>query len=128
MPTWACNGTNVLNSELFFESIPDEFIDVPLKDWKYQEGSNVVPIILPRTYIAMYNFGFARSHALPMLSEGLMGMIDFKIFIHGNGRKGEYKGGLIVFKSAQHNPRAQSFMDWSKSTMRPTNIPTLHGS
>lgn len=114
------NGTNVLNSELFFESIPDEFIDVPLKDWKYQEGSNVVPIILPRTYIAMYNFGFARSHALPKLSEGLMGMIDFQIFIHGNGRQGEYKGRVIGFSSRLNTILVpQSFMDWSNNYYAP---------
>ena len=51
------NGVNVLNSELFFESVPDGFVDVPLKDWKYEPGAHEVPIILPRTYINMYNFG-----------------------------------------------------------------------
>ena len=75
------NGVNVLNSELFFESVPDGFVDVPLKDWKYEPGSQEVPIILPRTYINMYNFGFAQSHSLPKISDGLMGMIDFHIFI-----------------------------------------------
>lgn len=59
------NGQAVLSSELFFESVPDGFVDVPLKDWKYVEGSKEVPIILPRTYINMYNFGFAQSHSLP---------------------------------------------------------------
>lgn len=114
------NGTNVLNSELFFESIPDEFIDVPLKDWKYAEGSKEVPIILPRTYIAMYNFGFARSHSLPKLSEGLMGMIDFKIFIHGNGHQGEYTGKVIGFSSRLNTILVpQSFMDWSNGYYAP---------
>lgn len=39
------NGTSVLNSELFFESIPDSFVDVPLSLWKYQAGSGEVPVI-----------------------------------------------------------------------------------
>ena len=58
-------GVNVLNSELFIESVPDRFVDVPLDKWRYEEGSDVVPIILPRSYITMYNFGFAQSHSLP---------------------------------------------------------------
>ena len=29
------NGVNVLNSELFFESIPDHFVDAPKGSWKY---------------------------------------------------------------------------------------------
>ena len=48
------NGQSILNSELFFESVPDGFVDVPLQDWTYTEGSKEVPIILPRTYINMY--------------------------------------------------------------------------
>ena len=61
------NGQSILNSEMFFESVPDKFVDVPLQDWTYQEGSREVPIILPRTYINMYNFGFAQTHSLPKI-------------------------------------------------------------
>ena len=89
------NGVNVLNSELFFESVPDGFVDVPLKDWKYTPGEKVVPIILPRTYINMYNFGFAQSHSLPKISDGLMGMIDFNICIQAGGKKELFKGLAI---------------------------------
>lgn len=108
------NGVNVLSSEIFFESVPDGFIDVPLKDWKYTEGSNLVPIILPRTYINMYNFGFAQSHSLPKISEGLVSMIDFNIFIHGAGKKQQFKGKIIGFSSRLNSILVpQSFMDWS---------------
>lgn len=114
------NGTPVLSSELFFESVPDGFVDVSLDQWKWQEGDNAVPIILPRTYIAMYNFGFAHNHSLPKISDGLVGMIDFKIFIHGNGRQDEYKGKVIGFSSRLNSILVpQSFMDWSNNTYAP---------
>ena len=114
------NGQTILNSELFFESVPDGFVDVSLQDWKYTEGSHEVPIILPRTYINMYNFGFAQSHSLPKISEGLMGMIDFKIFIHGNGHKDEYKGKVIGFSSRLNTILVpQKFMDWSNKLYAP---------
>ncbi len=109
-------GTNVLNSELFFESIPDAFIDMPKKDWAYKPGSKEVPIILPRTYITMYNFGFAQSHSLPKISDGLMGMIDFSIFIQGNGHKDAYKGKVIGFSSRLSSILVpQAFMEWSNA-------------
>ena len=114
------NGQTILNSELFFESVPDGFVDVSLQDWTYTEGSHEVPIILPRTYINMYNFGFAQSHSLPKISEGLMGMIDFKIFIHGNGHKDEYKGKVIGFSSRLNTLLVpQAFMDWSNQYYAP---------
>ena len=116
------NGVNVLNSELFFESVPDGFIDVPLKDWKYEPGAKEVPIILPRTYINMYNFGFAQSHSLPKISDGLMGMIDFHIFIQAAGKKEEFKGKVIGFSSRLNSILVpQSFMDWSNKEFAPDN-------
>lgn len=107
-------GTNVLNSELFFESIPDEFVDAPKADWKYTPGDKTVPIILPRSYIAMYNFGFAQSRSLPKISDGLVGMIDFDIFIQGNGKEASFKGKVIGFSNRVSSILVpQAFMDWS---------------
>lgn len=115
-------GTNVLNSELFFESVPDEFVDVPLKDWKYRPGDREVPIILPRTYINMYNFGFAQSHSLPKISEGLVGMIDFRIFIQGDGKQQQFKGKVIGFSNRLNSILVpQAFMDWSNREFAPTD-------
>lgn len=114
------NGVNVLNSELFFESVPDGFVDVPLKDWKYEPGSKEVPIILPRTYINMYNFGFAQSHSLPKISDGLVGMIDFEIFIQAGGKKEQFKGKVICFSSRLNTILVpQAFMDWSNHEFAP---------
>ena len=114
------NGVNVLNSELFFESVPDGFVDVPLKDWKYEPGSKEVPIILPRTYINMYNFGFAQSHSLPKISDGLVGMIDFEIFIQAGGKKEQLKGKVIGFSSRLNTILVpQAFMDWSNHEFAP---------
>jgi hypothetical protein len=116
------NGQQVLNSELFFESVPDGFVDVPLKDWHYKEGDKVVPIILPRTYINMYNFGFAQSHSLPKISDGLVGMIDFNIFIHGNGHQDRYKGKVIGFSNRLNTILVpQKFMDWSNNYYAPNS-------
>lgn len=114
------NGQSILSSELFFESVPDEFVDASLKDWKYDEGSREVPIILPRTYINMYNFGFAQSRSLPKISDGLIGMIDFRIYIHGNGHQDEYKGKVIGFSNRLNTILApQKFMDWSNKYYSP---------
>lgn len=113
------NGVPVLSSELFFESVPDGFVDVPLDQWQWSEGEDV-PIILPRSYINMYNFGFAQSRSLPKISDGLVGMIDFRIFIHGNGRQDEYRGRVIGFSSRLNSILVpQSFMDWSNQTYAP---------
>ena len=106
------NGQQVLSSEIFFESVPDDFVDVPLSDWQWTEGSRDVPIILPRTYLTMYNFGFARSRSLPNISDGLVGMLDFQLFIRGD----QYKGRVIGFSSRLNTILVpQRFMEWTNS-------------
>lgn len=113
-------GTNVLNTELFFESIPDAFVDAPKADWQYSPGAREVPVILPRSYIAMYNFGFAQSRKLPKISDGLVGMIDFDIFIQADGRNASFKGKVIGFSNRVSSILVpQAFMDWSNATFAP---------
>ena len=121
------DGVQVLSSEIFFESVPDGFLDVTLEQWKWSEGDTTVPIVLPRSYINMYNFGFAQTHSLPKISDGLMGMIDFRISIHGNGKQGEYKGKVIGLSNRLNSILVpQAFMDWSNKTYAPeeTSLPS----
>lgn len=114
------NGQNMLNSEISYEALPDTFVDANSKDWQWRPGSKNVPIILPRAYITMYNFGFAQSHSLPKLSDGLMGMIDLKIFAHGNGHQDEYQGKVIGFSNRLNTILVpQSFIDWTNNHYAP---------
>lgn len=108
------SGQSVLSSEFFFESVPDSFVGISQKDWQFSATERTVPIILPRAYITMYNFGFAQSHALPKVSEGIMGLMDVDLFLHGNGKNGQLKGKVIGFSSRISTILVpQSFMDWS---------------
>jgi len=116
------NGVNVLNSELSFESIPNSFVNTSMEQWKYTPGDQTIPIILPRSYITMYNFGFAQKHSLPKISDGLVGMIDFHIYIHGNGLRDEYRGKVIGFSNRLNSILVpQSFMEWSNAKYAPDN-------
>lgn len=72
-------GSHGMSTHMFFESIPDSFIDVPRSQWQYRPGSGEVPVIISKDYLTLYNFGFASSAGLPQLSEGLMGSIPLQI-------------------------------------------------
>jgi len=118
--TMGVSGMKILNSELFFESVPDPFVDVSLDNWHYTPGDSLVPVILPRSYIAMYNFGFARNHSLPRINEGLVGMIDLHIQVQGKGGQGYFKGKVIGFSSKLNTILVpQSFMAWSNNHFSP---------
>ena len=54
-----------LSTAMFFESVPDAYVDVNLDEWHFEPGQEEVPIIIPRNYLNLYNFGFAQSRGLP---------------------------------------------------------------
>jgi hypothetical protein len=102
------------STEMFFESVPDEFVDVKSDEWNYQQGSREVPIILPRNYLDLYNFGYAQSRNMPKLSEGILGAIRLKIELSGGGVRDEYEGRIVGFSSRLNTILVpQNFMDWA---------------
>ena len=114
------NGAAPLRTDLFFESVPDEFVDINPDSWKYEVGSEEVPVILPRTYIALYNFGFAQSRGLPKVSDGLVGMIDMQINIHASQGEGHFKGRILGFSNRLNTILVpESFMLWSNEHFEP---------
>ncbi|MCD8184221.1 MAG: ABC transporter permease [Bacteroides sp.] len=109
-----------LSTEMFFESVPDKYVDVSLDKWHFDEESGIIPIIIPRNYLNLYNFGFAQSRNLPKLSEGLMSMIQMDILMRGNGRVEQYKGNIAGFSNRLNTILVpQSFMDWANGTFAP---------
>lgn len=109
-----------LSTEMFFESVPDEYVDVNLDKWNFDEDAKVIPIIIPRNYLNLYNFGFAQSRNLPKLSEGLMSLIQMDILIRGNGRSEQYKGSIVGFSNRLNTILVpQAFMDWANKNFAP---------
>ena len=109
-----------LSTEMFFESVPDEYVDVNLDKWHFDEFSQVIPIIIPRNYLNLYNFGFAQSRSLPKLSEGLMNLIQMDISLRGNGRVEQFKGKIVGFSNRLNTILVpQTFMDWANKSFAP---------
>lgn len=109
-----------MSTDMFFESVPDVFVDVNLEKWIFNENEPVVPIIIPRNYLNLYNFGFAQSRNLPQLSEGLMGMVNLDIRISGSGRREVLKGNIVGFSNRLNTILVpETFMKWANETFAP---------
>lgn len=68
-----------MSTAMFFESVPDGFLDVSQTGFSWQEGDEEVPIIISKDYLALYNFGFAGAAGLPRLSEALVSGIPLRL-------------------------------------------------
>jgi len=100
-------------TDLFFEAVPDEYVDVNYNNWKWEENNDFVPAILPKTYLNLYNFGFAQSQNLPQVSEEGVGMIKFNITIKGNGKRQKFETRIVGFSERINTILVpKSFVDW----------------
>lgn len=112
-------------TEMFFEAIPDEFIDADLSEWVFRPGeSDVIPIILPRNYLNLYNFGFAGSRGLPTISESLVGMVNIRFRLHGKQQTWNMTGRVVDFSDRLNTILVpQSFMDYANRNLSPGKAP-----
>ena len=102
------------STEMFFESVPDDFVDVESDAWHYREGSSDIPIILPKNYLDLYNFGYAQGKGLPKLREGILGAMKLQIQIEGNGGHGDFDGRIVGFSSRLNTILVpEQFMQWA---------------
>jgi hypothetical protein len=101
------------SSDLFFEAVPDEFVDVNYANWKWEENNDFVPVIIPKQYLNLYNFGFAQSQNLPQVSEEGAGLIKFNITIQGKGKKQKFETRIIGFSERINTILVpESFVKW----------------
>ncbi len=113
-------GGRSLSSQMFFESIPSEFIDVESDDWRFDPAHPVVPVIVSKDYLSLYNFGFAAAQGLPKISEGMIGMIPLQFSLSGAGRNEVLPGRIVGFSSRLNTIVVpEDFMRWSNDRYAP---------
>lgn len=106
-----------ISTAMFLESVPDGFVDVKADAWRYTDGQSEIPIIIPRNYLNLYNFGFARSRNLPQLSEGMVGLVSLNLYIAGNGKRDMKKGRIVGFSNRLNTILVpESFMNLANAT------------
>ncbi|RPE13696.1 ABC transporter permease [Chitinophaga lutea] len=104
------------STEMFFEAVPDSFIDVKSDEWKWQPGQMVIPVIVPRDFVDMFNFGFALGNSIPQFSEETIKTLSPGIVISQGIRTGQFAGKIAGFSDRISTVLVpQSFMDWANS-------------
>lgn len=86
-------------TELFFEAVPDAYVDVKSDDWGWEPDKDHIPVILPQDYLNLYNFGFAQSQGLPQIPKEMIGMLQFSVVLKGATEKATYPGKIIGFSN-----------------------------
>lgn len=103
-----------LSTMMFFEAVPDSFIDVTSRDWHFKPGNTTIPIILPRNYLNLYNFGFSQTQKLPQITEDMIKRIELGIRISGDDMRHDYTGRVVGFSDRLNTILVpMEFMTWA---------------
>lgn len=84
-------------TNLFFEAVPDNFLDVVPPQWAWDEHSGFVPIMMSQDFINLYNFGYAPSQGLPQIPKESVTLLPLKLRISGKGGERIYDAQIVGF-------------------------------
>jgi len=105
---------HAMHTQFFFEAIPDEFIDIDPNAWGFNPNDPVVPVVISRDYLSLYNFGFAATQGMPKISEGQAEMLPLEFTLSGNGQRLDMPGRIVGFSNRLNTVIVpQEFMEWA---------------
>lgn len=100
-------------TDLFVESIEDQFLDTLPSTFRWQQGQQNVPVIISSDYLEAYNI-YAPSQGFPQVSPETATNIPVIITISGNGNKTDFYGSVVAFSDRINSVLVpKTFLDWA---------------
>ncbi len=87
---------NGFQTDLFMESVPNNFVEIGQPEWNWNEGQEI-PIILPAEFLNLYNLNYAPSRGFPQISQSMLKLIRLQIKITGQNKTHLYIGKIVGF-------------------------------
>ena len=84
-------------SEIFLESLEKKYIAITEPGFDWDPNQNIIPIIISKEFLHIYNYSFVRSNSLPVLTENTAKLLPISIDINGNSKQNEYKATIHGF-------------------------------
>ena len=114
------------STDLFLESLDDDFIDTVPPGFTWQPGQTVVPIIFSSDFLEMYNV-FAPAQGLPQLSAKTISSVNLILDCSGPLGMQYFKGNIVALTDRINSILVpKSFMNWSN--MRFSGDTLMHAS
>lgn len=104
------------STDMFLETLDDEFIDTLPPSFTWREGQPTIPIILSSDFFEIYNV-FAPGQGLPQVSRETAMGIPVQVIAEGNGKEQVFFAKIVAFSDRVNSvlvPR--TFLDWANRT------------
>ena len=112
----ASAGTIIpFSTDLFLESVKNDFIDTVPPSFSWQPGQADVPVIFSADFLEMYNV-FAPSNGLPQLSESSVGSVNIILECYGPGGVVNFRGHIVALSDRINSVLVpENFLQWANS-------------
>jgi ABC-type antimicrobial peptide transport system permease subunit len=101
-------------TELFLESVPTRFLEEKPSNFRWEENSGFLPIIMSQEFLDLYNFGFAAASGNPQLSKSAIGLVPLKVQIEGPGGIRMYNAKIVGFTERINSILVpENFLEWA---------------
>ena len=117
-------GTRGFSTAIFLEGVSEAYLDVMPQNWGFDPEAPQVPIILPREYLALYNFGFAPARGLPVIDERTAMLAPLNVILSGNGISQTIPGRIVGFSTRLNTIAVpEEFVSWANDKFSPNRAP-----
>lgn len=107
----------IFKTDLFLETLNNEFIDTVPPSFTWQAGQTTLPIIVGSDFFEAYNV-FAPGQSLPQISQASAMSIPIMISCYGKGITENFTGNIVAFSDRVNSVLVpKTFLDWANQTL-----------
>ncbi len=104
-------------TDLFLESLQDDFIDTVPPSFHWEEGQMHLPVIISSDFLEAYNV-FAPGQGLPQVSQETATNIPVEISCSGKGLQANFTGSVVAFSDRINSVLVpKSFLEWANKNL-----------
>ena len=109
------------STDLFIETLDNNFIDTVPENFKWQEGQIDIPLIFSSDFLEIYNV-FAPGQGLPQVSPETASGIPILITCEGNGLRQTFRARVVALSDRINSVLVpKTFLDWANKTFGNNN-------
>jgi hypothetical protein len=106
----------ILRTDLFLETVENEFIDTIPPSFTWEEGQLFVPVIVSADFLEAYNV-FAPGQGLPQISNETAMGVPVQITCSGKGNQATFRGNIVAFSDRINSVLVpKPFLSWANKT------------
>jgi hypothetical protein len=114
-------ASGIMGTDLFLETLENEFIDTVPPTFRWQQGQLDVPMIVSSDFLEAYNV-FAPGNGLPQMSAETVQRLPITIECTGKGRQISFAGHIVAFSDRINSVLVpKSFLDWANQNLGETS-------